>query len=440
MITRKRIKISEKQLSLIWQRLLGIKLTTVEGKHLRVIYPGRINGDNGPDFRDAIIAMNESKLIKGDIEIHIKSSDWYSHSHHCDPEYNNVILHVVAQHNAGSATLTQNSKSVPVLCLSPELWHQSYLMPYHRLPCFQITKYKDKQALMKLLDIAGEERFKQKVALFRASLHQEEAGQVLFQGIMRALGYSKNTMPFEKLACRLPLSFIERTELRGSLVLKQAWLLGTAALLPFQRLGRRHPKEREAQELEQIWQSIGKGTKTMSEDDWHLSRIYPNNSPVRRIVALSYLLQRYCREGLLAGMLQVVRDTPLMTGHRMLVGSLIVFGSGYWQEHFDFDIGAKTRKSALLGHSKAAEIVVNVILPFAFAWGKITGELGLKEKAIKFYNHYPKLAENEITLHMAGQLCLEGVSNFTACHQQGLIHIFRNYCREGRCDQCPLLS
>ena len=440
MITRKRIKIPEKRLSLVWQRLLGRKLTTVEDKHLRVIYPGRINGDNGPDFRDAVIAMNESNLIKGDIEIHIKSSDWYSHSHHCDPEYNNVILHVVAQHNAGSATLTQNSKSVPVLCLSPELWHQAYLMPYHRLPCFQITKYKDKQALMKLLDIAGEERFKQKAALFRASLHQEEAGQVLFQGIMRALGYSKNTMPFEKLACRLPLNFIERTELRGSLVLKQAWLLGTAALLPFQRLGRRHPKEREAQELEQIWQSIGKGTKTMSEDDWHLSRIYPNNSPVRRIVALSYLLQRYCREGLLAGMLQVVRDTPLMTGHRMLVGSLIVFGSGYWQEHFDFDIGAKTRKSALLGHSKAAEIVVNVILPFAFAWGKITGELGLKEKAIKFYNHYPKLAENEITLHMARQLCLGDVSDFTACHQQGLIHIFRNYCREGRCSQCPLLG
>jgi len=440
MITRKRIKVSEKRLSLVWQRLLGIKLTTVEDKYLRVIYPGRINGDNGPDFRDAIIAMNESKLIKGDIEIHIKSSDWYSHSHHCDPEYNNVILHVVAQHNAGSATLTQNSKSVPVLCLSPELWHQSYLMPYHRLPCFQITKYKDKQALMKLLDIAGEERFKQKAALFRASLHQEEAGQVLFQGIMRALGYSKNTMPFEKLACRLPLNFIERTELRESLVLKQAWLLGTAALLPFQRLCRRHPKEREAQELEQIWQSIGKGTKTMSEDDWHLSRIYPNNSPVRRIVALSYLLQRYCKEGLLAGMLQVVRDTPLMTGYRMLEDGLIVFGSGYWQEHFDFDIGAKTRKSALLGHSKAAEIVVNVILPFAFAWGEITGESGLKEKANKFYNHYPKLAENEITLHMARQLCLEGVFDFTACHQQGLIHIFRNYCREGRCSQCPLLG
>ena len=438
MITRKRIRISEKRLSLIWQRLLGEKLSTEEGKHLRLIYPGRVNGDNGPDFRDAVIAMNGSNLIKEDIEIHIKSSDWYSHKHHCDPEYNNVILHVVAQHDASLATLTQNGKSVPVLCLSPEPWHQAYLMPYFQLPCLWITKCKGRQALMELLDVAGRGRFKRKATLFRAVCHQEEAGQVLFQSMMRALGYSKNTMPFEELARRLPLNFMEGMELRESLVLKQAWLLGIAALLPFQRLDRRFPKEREVQELEQIWQSIGKGTETMSEDDWHLSRIYPNNSPVRRIIALSYLLQRYCREGLLVGMLQVVRDAPLVVGYRMLEDGLIVFGSGYWQEHFDF--GAKTRKSALLGCSKAAEIVVNVILPFAFAWGEMVGESQLKEKAIKFYNHYPRLAENEITLHMARQLCLEGLSDFTACQQQGLIHIFRNYCREGRCSQCPLLS
>jgi len=438
MITRKRIKISEKRLSLIWQRLLGRELGTEEGKHLRLIYPGRVNGDNGPDFRDAVIAMNKSDLIKGDIEIHIKSSDWYSHKHHCDPEYNNVILHVVAQHDASSATLTQNGKCVPVLCLPPEPWHQAYLMPYYQLPCFRITKCKGRQALMELLDIAGRERFKRKATLFRAVCRQEEAGQMLFQSVMRALGYSKNTMPFEELARRLPLNFIEGTELRKSLVLKQAWLLGTAALLPFQRLPGRFPKEREVQELEQIWQSIGKGTKTMSEGDWHLSHIYPNNSPVRRIIALSYLLQRYCREGLLVGMLQVVRDAPLVAGYRMLEEGLIVFGGGYWQEHFDF--GVKTRKSALLGHGKVAEIMVNAVLPFAFAWGEMAGETELKEKAIKFYNHHPKLAENEITYHMARQLCLEGVSHFTACHQQGLIHIFRDYCREGKCSQCPLLS
>ena len=95
MVTRKRIKISEEQIALGWQRLLGKKLTTEESEQLKVIYPGRVNGDNGPDFRDAVIIVNESNLVKGDVEIHVKSSDWYSHGHHRDPEYNRVILHVV---------------------------------------------------------------------------------------------------------------------------------------------------------------------------------------------------------------------------------------------------------------------------------------------------------------------------------------------------------
>ena len=76
MITRNRIKISEKLVEERWQRLLEKELSTEEGWQLRVIYPGRINGDSGPDFRDAIIVMNESNLVRGDIEIHVKSSDW----------------------------------------------------------------------------------------------------------------------------------------------------------------------------------------------------------------------------------------------------------------------------------------------------------------------------------------------------------------------------
>jgi len=78
MSTRKRIRISEYQLSLIWQQLLGMELTTEEGDQLKMMYPGRLNNDNGPDFRDAVI-VNNSDLVKGDVEIHIKSSDWHNH-------------------------------------------------------------------------------------------------------------------------------------------------------------------------------------------------------------------------------------------------------------------------------------------------------------------------------------------------------------------------
>ena len=435
MITRNRIKFSEKQAALIWQQVVGKELTSSEDTLVSEIYPGRTNGDNGPDFRDAVI-VNNSHLTKGDIEVHVKSSDWYSHEHHTDAEYNNVILHVVMWHDCNSATLLQSGKPVPMLCLAKALRHQAYLLPY-LLPCFQTLDHMDRQALRKLLNTAGEERFKQKAMHFQAELKQEEAGQVLFRGIMRALGYAKNTKPFEDLADRMPLNSIESRE---GVALKQALLLGTAGLLPSQRWQGKFAKEKEAQELEQIWQSAGKKVKTMKKGDWNLSHIYPNNSPVRRIVAQSYLLERYCEGKLLAGILQLVKEAPLPGGHRVLENGLTVAGDGYWRDHFDFDVRSKTKISALLGNSKAGEIVVNVVLPFAFSWGELTNEAGLTKNSIELYRNYPKLSENCLTQHMKKQLGLEESFDFTACHQQGLIHVFSSYCREGRCSECPLVN
>jgi len=439
MITRNRIKFPEKQAALIWQQVVGRDLPSSEDELFSVIYPGRTNGDNGPDFRDAVI-VNKSHLTKGDVEVHVKSSDWYSHEHHTDAEYNNVILHVVMWHDCNSATLLQSGKPVPMLCLAKALRHQAYLLPY-QLPCFQILDHVNRQTLGKLLNTAGEERFKQKAMHFQAEIlrfaQKEEAGQVLFRGIMRALGYAKNTKPFEDLADRMPLNCIESRE---GLALKQALLLGTAGLLPSQRWQGKFAREKEVQELEQIWQSAGKKVKTMKEGDWNLSHIYPNNSPVRRIVAQSYLLERYCEKKLLAGILQLVKEAPMPKGHHALENGLTVAGDGYWRDHFDFDVRSKTKISALLGNSKAGEIAVNVILPFAFSWGKLANEAKLTENAIELYRNYPKLAENCITRHMKKQLGFEEPFDLTACHQQGLIHIFRNYCREGRCSECPLAS
>jgi len=440
MITRNRIKFSEKQVALLWQQVAGKELSSTEDQLVDVIYPGRTNGDNGPDFRDAVI-VNKSHLTKGDVEVHVKSSDWYSHQHHTDAAYNNVVLHVVMWHDCNSATLLQSGKQVPVLCLAKALRHQAYLLPY-QLPCFQILDHMDRQTLEELLNTAGEERFKQKARHFQNEILRPAhsaliAGQVLFRGIMRALGYAKNTKPFEDLADRMPLNFIESRE---GLTLKQALLVGTAGLLPSQRRRGKFTNEKEILELEQLWQSAGNNAEPMRESDWTFSHIYPNNSPVRRIVAQSYLLERYCEKKLLAGILQLVKEAHLLNGHHALENGLIMAGDGYWRDHFDFNVRSKTKISALLGNSKADEIAVNVILPFAFSWGKLFNEPELMKKAMELYNSYPKLAEDEITRHMTKQLCLKELPDFTACRQQGLIHVFRNYCREGRCSECPLIS
>jgi len=80
----------------IWQHQLWgrMELATEGGELIKIIYPGRINDDRGADFRDAVIATSRG-LIKGDIEVHAKSSGWRAHCHHRDPVYNRVILHVV---------------------------------------------------------------------------------------------------------------------------------------------------------------------------------------------------------------------------------------------------------------------------------------------------------------------------------------------------------
>lgn len=442
MTTRNRINVSEKQAALIWQQAVGKELPSMQGEPLNVVYPGRINGDSGPDFRDAVIG-DGFRLTKGDVEVHVRSSGWYDHEHHRDPAYNKVILHVAVWHDCGSVTLLESGKSVPLLCLAQALGHQAYLLP-DRLPCFQILDRMDGQTLVRILNTAGAERFKRKAAHFQAQILdaapgmpgiQEAAGQVLYRGMMRALGYTKNTKPFEELASRMPLDFLEHSE---GLAAKQALLLGTAGLLPSQRRQGEFATAREVQELEQIWQSAGGEMKAMREGDWNFSHIYPSNSPVRRVVAQSYLLERYSEERLLPGILQLVKEAHVLNGRHALENGLTVSGDGYWRHHFDFGVRSKAKMSSPLGNSKAAEIAVNVVLPFAFSWGWMFSESELMRKAMGLYDSHLKLPQNEITRHMAKQLGLEGYSNLTACHQQGLIHMFRNYCREGTCGECPL--
>jgi hypothetical protein len=444
MITRKRIKFSESHVVSIWEQMVGKGLTSNEEETVVVIYPGRANGDKGPDFRDAVI-LDNSKLMKGDVEMHFRSSNWYSHGHHTDAEYNNVILHVVMSNDCDSTTLLQSGNTVPVLCLAEALPYQACLLPY-QLPCLRILDFMDRKALKKLISTAGEERFRKKAMYFRAEILKprfsnlsigKEAGQVLFRGMMRALGYAKNTEAFEDLADRMPLNYIES---RKELTLKQALLLGTAGLLPSQRCQVKYDHEKEVQELEQLWQSAGKKVKTMTEDDWILSHIYPNNFPVRRIIAQSYLLERYSKGRLVERLLKLVEEASIPDGNLVLRNGMTVTGDGYWRDHFDFGLRSKTRVSALLGNSKVDEIVVNIILPFAFSWGELANDAKLMVNAMELYRNYPKLAENCITRHMKRQFCLGESLNLTACHQQGLIHIFRNYCREGRCTQCPLVK
>ncbi len=445
-------KLSERQLTKVWQQQLMNRagLVTEDGEPIEIIYPGRLNDEQGADFRDAVIATSRG-LIKGDVEIHVKSSGWREHQHHRHSVYNRVILHVVMWHNDKTTTKLQNGREVPILALhkyvKTPISYRLNLASFPttlNMPCLKAARLTNTGTIAEFLDRVGEVRFLAKAARFQGDLAQMGAGQSLYQGIMGALGYSKNKLPMLELARRLPLQVLEsmtqgRILDEECLVLWQALLLGTAGLLPLLQdryLGDRLD-DRWLDELEKIWASFH-STKTMSSDCWRIFKVRPNNSPVRRLLGMSYLLLRFRGKGLFGGLVSLVKEVPVGQGYHALERGLLVTSDGCWVRHFDFGSGSRGSSPTLLGSGRAADITVNILLPFTLAWSQFSSQPELGRKAFDLYHHYPKLAVNSVERHMTEQLGLSRSLVNSAQRQQGLIHIYYNLCTEGRCNNCPL--
>jgi hypothetical protein len=245
MFTRKRVKapvakVSEKIVSHIWQHQMCDNLVADTDERVQILYPGRFTSDRGRDFSDAVISIGDA-VIRGDIEVHVKTSEWYKHGHHRDPAYNNIVLHVVMWRDNENTTMLQNGKYIPTVCLHPFLIRPlselcaTYTGPQSdSVACSEIAGYSVKGYLIRLLNMAGRQRFYNKVASIRSELMEEEPGQVLYRNVARALGYARNTGPFERLTDKLPLTTLEGCGLKlGSL--NRALVLGMAGLLPSQR-------------------------------------------------------------------------------------------------------------------------------------------------------------------------------------------------------------
>ena len=409
----------ERELSEIWrrQRFAG-ELKSETGEALRVIYQGRRNDNRGGDFCDAIIAFPD-RIEKGDVELHVRASDWRQHKHSADAHYNSVILHVVYSRGKQSATALENGTEVPILALAGYEKNWSDEMTSGR-PCASAAANLGEALIRVFLERMGESRLNRKARAFGKQLKVDDPGQVLYEGMMYALGYSRNKEPFLTLSRKVRIKDLE--QIAASADDERTCLTQIERVLRWASgLGAASPWEWVSPQCD------AGHCLPMNSRDWQTFRMRPGNDPRARMAAMSHLLVRYRGEGLLQGMMSAVKKSPATSGQMHLREALQVQGGGRC-----------SRPIALLGQERADDMVINVVLPFAVALGQAKGEGGLCRKARRLFAGWPSLGSNCIERHVVEQWRIPKAWATGAKRQQGLLEVYEQLCRQGKCRQCPL--
>ncbi len=429
MATRKRITVPESELTLLWSHLAGETMVTEEGERIRVLYPGLCVGGGGPDFKGAVLVFGDSQVVRGDVEIHVREEDWYRHGHDTDPAYCALVLHGVGSVGAQRRTRLSDGRTVPVTVLGSA----GHIRSGIGLPCVGVAN-RDIGAALAVLRAAGIERLRSRAAPLEEELLRVDVEQVLGRRIARALGYSSNADALEELGRRACADEARPALLADSIEGRRARIVGMAGLLPSQRRRAGLTVHGDVPEWENLWRGLPSQAAGMDPFLWRLHGVYPNNSPVRRVVAFADMFPRLVAleesgEAVARGCFLGVGPSPLS-----LERHLVVRGDCYWRTHYDF--GLMTRDSDLLGLSKARGLVVNALVTCLYARARVLADATLKRAVLELFCRYPAPDSNALTRHMRRQLGLDRTS-ISAAVEQGLLHMLTHYCREGLCFACP---
>jgi len=463
-----RSPLAEQLIYQLWERnyFSTIPLTTVQGQKVTIISTGVKNEDSGPDFKGITIRL-EDRIYHGDLEIHRAPEDWYQHSHHADPAYNNVVMHlVIGPEKFKEPAIRLDRQPVPVQVFVNITESQYALMTRQFPQSFSgdlmdrlcLLRANSDQFKIRVIEEMGTERLQAKADRFAEQRQTSSWNQILYVGIMEAMGYSKNQIPFRKLAQLIPFEALVR-ECRDvtrdqSLLRPLGLLMGAAGLLPSQDsyFDWRKIKDKESHEyvaqLEDVWAeySTRLGLNAMRQEEWHFFRLRPSNFPTRRLAGVCLVLQPFFRQGLLEKLLKIM--TALKSNPRQLVRELenlfTCQATGYWATHYRLEEQApeltNEKEATLVGKNRARDIVINIVLPGLYAYSAEAGDSRLRTSIGQLYRQYPKVASNSIIRAMGKRLFgdTKNANRFitTAAHQQGLIHLYKLYCHREECDRC----
>jgi hypothetical protein len=385
--------VDERTVAGIWERQ-GFDPGALHRLGLRLIFRGMPSDAGGPDYQDAILCTSDGGLLHGDVEFHVRASDWYQHGHHREKRFSRVILHVVWVHDV-EETVRCDGVRVPILSLQdvahpPGLATRpaATLVPHG---CVQRYAALGSDELRSRILAAGSRRLEDKAARLAAEMTCHHPDQVAYAALLEALGYASNREAFRRLADALPYAWLMTTppELREACLCDAAGLGPPSPVRPPVRL---------------------------SPDSWRLVRLRPANHPALRLAGLATLLER------LGPRLAETLAAQVETTHnpRDLRPLLLVRRQG----------------QTYIGPGRADELVASVVLPLAAAVNPHS------PRPAQLFAACPSPPSNRWTRYMEKLLSEAGhpLRPKSAQEHQGLHFLYQQFCRTERRAGCPVCA
>lgn len=410
---------TEKLLQYIWQFQYFNRsdLQTEKGEKLQIIFPGTLNFNQGPDFANAQIKIDNTTLA-GSIELHLKTSQWTEHGHDDDSNYKNVILHVVFENDR------QIKPPIPVLELQPRI-SNLLLQRYADLmnasafiACSNSVSEVKEIVWLSWKERLLAERLTRKAKLIfdflqQNNFHWEES---FWWMLARNFGIKINADAFESVARSVSTTILAKH--KNQIHQIEALLFGQAGLLNDDF------KEDYPKLLQREYNFLKKKYKLKPiHIPVHFLRMRPGNFPTIRLAQLAALIQNS------AHLFSKILETGKIPDIKKMFD---VIANDYWHDHYLFDETSSFKKKTI-GKEMINNFIINTIAPILFAYGLYHNEEKYKSKAVLWLEEAP--AEKNFITNGFLQLNVPGRSAFDS---QAFIELKTQYCNYRHCLNCSV--
>lgn len=426
----------EEFLHFVWQYqyFSSANLTTTQGKNIVIIEKGTYNNDAGADFSDASIQIGDEKW-RGDVEIHLKSSDWHKHAHSTNRAYNKVILHVVWEDD--NPILYEDNTKIPTLTLKDRVSdnvfekYKQFFQNNESIACAKLLSSVPNITVFSMLDRSAIQRLENKAIIAKEFLRSNNTDweETCFQLLAKNFGFKTNSEAFLKLARQTPFKFFRKQI--DSLFQMEAIIFGQAGFLEDiiesknNNENADNEEDNHQQNLANEYAFLKKKYNLVGLDktEWKFSQMRPANFPTLRLAQFVAFIQK----------------TPLLFSFFIGTETMKDFAkifhiqvSDYWQNHYHF--GKKSpKKTPEFGKSSTENIIINTVVPMLVLFSQELKRPDLMDRAISFMEKI-KPEDNEIIRQWADL----GIKAQHALDSQALLEQYNNFCQPKKCLNCEI--